>query len=312
MLCYVGALGSMVALPDTDDEVTIALHTTGGLKRALRGGVTNDVFSRKRSWTFAYSKLIDEQIAYLDALAYGSLPGPLRLVDTRRPNRLPEDFAAGGSVSASNAMIATDASSAAYYHPMTDTGTGTATLPPSPMLRGYTEWQILTTNGGAFLRPYDSRYLDARWRVPVLPGEDVEVGVWFTGPASTSLHLGVTYVGLAGVIGSVDLPYVTPDPTGWTELTATVTPPVGTVAAYPYVQADSVHAPVGTSFLLTAWSMGPPRSGSVPGLQRVCAVPDISAGWRIGGGGPFVVVEPGDSTYADAVFGGQTVTLHET
>ncbi len=136
--CYLGSLGQMVALPDTEASLTVTLTRVGGMHRSLRGGVTVDTFARKRTWGWKYSNLVEEQVAFLDAVRYGSVRGPLRLIDPRRLNRLPEDFAAGGSSTATNLAYATDGSSVAYYHPMADviSSSPAATLPPATATLG--------------------------------------------------------------------------------------------------------------------------------------------------------------------------------
>lgn len=322
-VCWVGPLGRMLPLPDVAPSGGTAVGVTriGSIHRALAGGLTVDTFARKRSWVWSWDMLLEEQLPFLEALQYGTIPGPLRLIDPRRFNRLPEDIASGGSVSGSNTMFGTDAGSACYWHPLTDATTADiSTLPPAPMLRGFQEWQVLApvadpaTNYVRIRNPHDT--VDSRWKVPVLPGETIRLSTWVLGPTDSEVFLGVGWYNAAGVRFQFDdlTAWVPLALNEWAELAATIAVPAGAVACYMVLETNADHMAPGESVYLTALQIA---AGSlldlVPaGLTKHCDVPEPAGGWRIGGGAPYVVADVGENTYTRPGFYGSGLTLYET
>lgn len=327
---WVGPLGSLRALPDVAAEVKVPVTRIGGMHRSLAGGLTVDTFARKRAWTWSYETLLSTQLAYLEALQYGNIPGPLRLIDPHRFNRLPEDAASGGSVTRSNAAFFTDAGSFSYYQPLTDVTTADlATLGPSALLRGCQEWLIsapAAAVGGNVTYPSNTTYTGQavpsdRWQTPVLPGETVEVSMWVLGPASTQVAAKVVWLNRNGqsLGSSFDSPVqalTTLDLSTWTKFSGTVTAPAGAAAVTPDLNTDTAHCPAGTSIFHTGWQVGVPNPALEPAGRYTyhCEPEDVSGGWHIGGGAPYVVPDVGEVGYAPTVLGFTSagLTLYET
>lgn len=317
---WVGPLGSLRALPDVAAEVKVPVTRIGGMHRALAGGLTVDTFARKRAWTWSYDTLLSTQLAYLEALQYGNIPGPLRLIDPHRFNRLPEDIASGGSVTRSNAGFFTDSGSFAYYHPLTDVTTAdVSTLGPSALLRGCQEWLISVPGADNFFRPYDAQWADVRLRVPVLPGETLRLSVWLLGPSTAQIALNAGWHNAAGARYRVDplvgLTALALD--HWQLFTGDiVVPSDGAVSVYPVLETDSTHVAANTSIYTTGWQVSVPDPSLEPAGRYTfhCDPEDVSGGWHIGGGAPYVVPDVGDVAYPPTVMGftAAGLTLYET
>lgn len=313
-VCWLGALGQMLPLPDVRARTDVPVERIGSIHRALGGGVTVDTFARKRSWVWQWERLLEKQTVFLEALQYGLVDGPLRMIDPRRPNRLPEYIAAGGSVFRSNYGYSTDAGSFAYWRPLTTASTADATtLPAHAMLRGFLEWKVAAPGSTSYLRAADTRYLDGRWRVPVLPYETLQVSMWAMGPTDSQVSLWVSELNVDGSSTLVQVAdYLPMALNAWQELAGEHVIAPGVIAVTPYLVTDASHISPNDSIFTTAWSVTSKTLTSVPtGIIEHCDVPDLTAGWRIGGGGPYVVADVGANTYGELGFYGSALTVFE-
>lgn len=318
-VCWVGPLGSMKPLPDVapSSAVSVPVTRVGAIHRSLAGGLTVDTFARKRAWTWAYDMLLEPQTVYLEALQYGTVPGPLRLIDPRRPNRLPEDVASGGSTSKSTTMFYTDNGSALYYHPLSDAGSAPlSTLGPGAMLSGMQEWLVMVPSvSGNFVHPRDPRWGDNRWRTPVVPGETITFSAWVLAPTSCSVDLEVAWFDGAGAMTAVVVaPITAMNPASWTELTGSLPVPDGAVACLPYLATTATYCRPSTSIYTTGWSVTNGLGAPMPiGITHHCGEPEeLAGGWRIGGGAPYVVADVAGATYPRPGFYGGGLTLYES
>lgn len=315
-LCFVGPLGRMLALPDvkSDTPPNVSTARIGGVHRALAGGITVDTFARKRTWTWQWDLLMDKQLALVEAIQFGTIRGPLRLIDPRRYNRLPEDVASAGSVSGTARAFLTDNNSAAYWRPLSRlTNVERESLGPWRLLDGAMEWQVLTP-GANYLRARDARYTDQLWRVPVLPGEPLEFSCWNTHPDNASIAAGVSWYDANGTLITADITEYTPGtPTEWSRLAVTAAPPDEAVFCSPYLATQVEFMPVVTSVFTTAWQVcSPSLARLVPyGVTEHCDVPELGGEWRLGGGAPFVVADVGSTSYTRPGFYATGLTLYE-
>jgi hypothetical protein len=302
---YVGPLGGMLTLPGVESSVDTPLAVIGGTHTSLTGAFTRDRFGYKRSWTWPYPLLTDRQAQLVEAFQRNLVPGPLYLIDPRRPNRLPEQIASGGSLLRTPTGFIPSNNAAFLWRPLTYPPATSATLPASPILRGCLEWQHLTT-GGSFIS-LAGKALDGRHNVPVIPRETLEASLWVTGPSTATLGGNVQIFNAAGTVLSAQFfPDVALSPTTWRlAATAFVVPDD---AAYLRMNLLS-SAPVG-SLYITALQVARYHPEYVPGLTQHCDESDFG-GWRLGGGAPQVVPDVGSVSYVRAGLQSSALTLIE-
>ncbi len=154
----------------------------------------------------------------------------------------------------------------------------------------------------------------------MLSGETIDIGVWVMGPTAVGVWLAVRWNAYDGTnvyadyvdVTSAGAPSIRPD--GWTLMTARVPVPAGAVGVTPYLRTYTGYVTAGASVYVTAWQVGSSLGVPEPaGMQRMCTIPDPGAGWRNGGGGPYVVADvDGDTTYSAAGMYDADFVLYET
>lgn len=304
---YVGPLGGMLIMPDTASQIDTPLSVIGNTHTSLTGAFTRDRFGYKRSWTWTYPALTERQARYVEALQRNMIPGPLYLIDPRRPNRLPEQIASGGSLLRTPTGFIPSNTTTCLWRPLTYPAATPATLPASPILRGCLEWQLLASAASSLeLSGYAA---DGRHNVPVMPGETLEVSLWASGPPGASLSATAYTYNAAGaqleahVMNPASLSLTT-----WKVLSAAFTCP--TDAAYLRL---TLNTPAGTplgSIFTTAYQVARYQPEYVPGLTQLCDSYDFG-GWSLGGGAPQVIPDVGSSGYLQAALQSSAVTLIE-
>jgi hypothetical protein len=317
-LCYVGPLGALEPLPDvaSSQGATVSLSRIGGAHRALAGGLTVDTFSRKRTWTWTYDMLMDKQLPYVEALQWGHLQGPLRLIDPRRYNRLPEDIASGGTTTGGATNFITDNNTAAYWTPTRDMPGDLSTLGPRRVLHGGLEWQIITPDPNEnFLLAREWRYADGVYRTPVLPNETLEVSAWCLYPESAQIVVGMTWRTVDGVF--IDSTVTELLPGGgdqWIRLAVSAAAPDGAAFCAPFLSSQAPYLPTAISIYTTGWQIASPTLARLipTGVTEHCDVPEIAGQWRQGGGAPYVVPDVSDMAYTRPGFYGTALVLMES
>lgn len=296
-LFYVGPLGGLRELPDATPTVDVPLTVIGGTHLSLSGAYTRDIFGHKRSWTWAYAGLTTAQLTWVEALQYGLVPGPLYLIDPRRPNRLPVQVATGGSLYRTVDHVIPSNTSVAYWRAHSAISSAdVTTLPAAAVLRGAVEWQLLSA--GAAGLELAGPALDGRLDVPLLGGETLDVAAWLVGQVGATVTLTATTYTLAGDVAAtaVSAPLAL-SATTWAPVTTQVVCSTDAVRLRLRLDTDA-NTPTGSVFT-TAWSVvnddAPEQVG--PALQDGCAGGDNSGGLRLGGGAPQVVADPGSSSY---------------
>lgn len=310
---YVGALGSMVALPDVATPVDVGLARIGGSGVSLMGRQWRDTLGTRRSWSWAWDNLLPAQLPYVEALATGLVRGPLRLIDPRRANRLHEQHASGGSRSRSARGWAVTAGGVGYKA-LTAVEPDPATLGPGPLLRGCIEWSR-NAGGAGVLYPSG---LDGTgvWLVPLLPNREVlQLSCWVAGKAGLVVELRWSEYDKASVATPL-FSDATSDTAvlqsgAWQQITVNVAPAAGAVGLLPRLAVDASQ-PSGT-VLTTGWQVAALDAEERPsGGWSGRMPPEIAAGWRIGGGAPFVVADPAAGAYPRYGWHGAGLTLIET
>lgn len=291
---YVGPIGGLLALPDVQGDVDAPLERIGGSSRSLMGRQWRDTLGFQRSWSWSWDTLLPEQVVAVEALAYGIVPGPLRLLDPYRSNRLTEQVASGGSVTRSARGFAVTVGGI-QYRAVRLIAPNVTTLVPWRLLRGCQEWMRPTAGDGVLYLPGNT--LDGTWRLPVVEGERLRFSAWLAGQSGVAPRLGWVEYDRAGVATAYQTPTGLPlNSTTWQQGTTEFIPAAGTVAVSP-----RLSLPAGTaagSVFVTALSLGPLDAEERPGaLSVLCEPDDPGEGWRIGGGAAEVVAEPNGGGY---------------
>lgn len=291
---HVGPIGGLVELPDVLGQVDAPLERIGGSSRSLLGRQWRDTLGFQRSWAWSWDALLPEQVAAVEALAYGLVPGPLRLLDPYRANRLPEQVASGGSVTRSGRGFAVTVGGVQYRSNRLVAPDPT-TLGPGRLLRGCQEWLRPTSGDGVLYLPGNT--LDGAWRMPVVPGESLRLSAWLAGQAGVQPRLGWVEYDRADVGTAYQTPTGLPvTSTGWQRATTEFVPAPGTVAVTPRL-ALPAGSPAGSVFV-TGLSFGPLDAEALPGAMAVLCEPDDPGdGWRVGGGAAEVIPEPNGGGY---------------
>lgn len=105
---YVGPLGLMRPLPPhpRDSPPSAPIRQSGALHESLSGRTTLDRMGRvRRSWPLTWDWITEDAETHLQALLRSSPNAPLRFIDPRKRNLLPEDVSTGGSASLSTAAF---------------------------------------------------------------------------------------------------------------------------------------------------------------------------------------------------------------
>lgn len=304
---YVGPLGNLLELPGVASQIDTPLSVIGGTHTSLTGAFTRDRFGYKRSWTWTYPLLTDRQAQLVEALHRNLIPGPLYLLDPRRPNRLPEQIASGGSLLRTPTGFIPSNTTTCLWRPLTYPGATTSTLPPSPILRGCLEWQFLVNQVSSI--QLAGKALDGRHNVPIIPRETLEVSAWATGPPAGWITAIVRVYNAAGTELATHTTAVTAlSLTTWRLTAAAFVVPDD--AAYLRVSLSGYTGSSGTSIYTTGLQVARYHPEFVPGLTQHCDEADYG-GWGLGGGAPQVVTDVGATTYVRPGLQSSALTLIE-
>lgn len=304
---YVGPLGNLMALPGVETQLDTPLTVIGGTHTSLAGAFTRDRFGYKRSWTWTYAAMTAKQAQLVEALQRNMVPGPLYLLDPRRPNRLPEQIASGGSLLRTPDGFIPSNTTTCLWRPLTYPTATSTTLPAWPILRGCLEWQLLAS-GGAGLE-LAGQATDGRHNIPVRPNETLAVSLWASGPTQASLSGTVSTYNAGGTqIETHAIDPVQLSLTTWQELGVAFVCP-GEAAYLRLTLAASSDSPIGSIFT-TAYQVAKYNTQYVPGLTQFCDEPDFG-GWWLGGGAPQVIPDVGATGYLRASLQSSALTLIE-
>jgi hypothetical protein len=300
---WVGSVGWLRPLPNIYSDVAVADARLGGSSTSLTGRQWRDTLGYQRTWSWGWANLLPAHMPYVHALSHGLVPDPLRLIDPHEVNRLPEQVASGGSRARSTDGFAITAGGLSYRD-LKSLPSDRTTLPPAPLLRGAQEWQRPSGGPGTMYLTGDAS--DGSWQLPAVPAEGpLELSCWVVGVAGLPVELAWTEYAADGTAS----PYYA-DGTGpeqavlsssvWQRLVLEVDPGThGAVSLTPRLTVSDEAAVAGSVFT-TAWQIRSLTSGGVTNMgswQGDCAPEDLSGGWWPGGGAPYVVTDPGTTTY---------------
>jgi hypothetical protein len=263
---YLGPAGDLRALPGPEKDVEVSPVRYGGVHQGLSGARSVDQTGVRMEYGFRFEYLDPADVQWFEALHYRMVPGPFRLIDPRKVNRLTPEAAmvkVGGGT-ARGAMITGGTAFRAWDAPTPKVGGVTAMS---------TRW---VNNTGQILR------LDQAKRITLWPNETLVFS--FHAKAATSgkvIAYGVDYYDRDGnqVSGSANVPSQAITTT-WTRYWVTHTPPAGAVTARTFIWPQSGSGDV---FLTAAQFEGYRDQVVSP------TIPPVP--WEQGGGSPIVHID---------------------
>lgn len=110
---YIGPYGDLRAIPCPETGLTSTVVRYGGIRQSLSGARTMDITGYRRQYDFDFRWLEYDDCRWLEAMHLRLVPGPFRLVDPCRLNRLtPESSFTRPAMSTSTGI---DLSSGTWY-----------------------------------------------------------------------------------------------------------------------------------------------------------------------------------------------------
>lgn len=257
---YLGPLGYLQALPalpqSHDPEVGQSLPGAGHI--SLSGASTFDRVGRsRRAWRFTWDRVTEDNELVMQAAYRRAANSPLRLIDPRKRNLLPEDVSTGGSSSLSVAAF-------------TDTGAATPvwTAGGVPteflgLLSGRIVWNTVTNTQTLY---------GTTEQLPILVGSTYRISAYVK--TTTTFKFSVRVFDVAGAEGAQVLDATNNASTAgvWTRLSWLYTPGAGVASVYAGLTATG--------------------SGNIETVGWQVQVDEALKAWTFGYGCPVVAVDP--------------------
>jgi hypothetical protein len=252
---YLGPPEDLRALECAEVNIDMPVERYGGVFQALSGSRTVDVTGFRQRFGFEFNYLDIDQYKWLEALFLRVIPGPLRLLNPMKKNRVtPESSAARwGGGTAQGLYLTSGGQSLEWDWPSGVGGIAAVT----------TKW--FGRNANAVFRT------DQIKRITVLPSETITGSIYMKASAPVSYNLLFDWHSRTGSLGSsaVTVASVT---TSWQRFTVTATAPVGAISATFAGYSANTTADV---------FLGP--------IQVEAG--NVATGWEIGGGAPMVSID---------------------
>jgi hypothetical protein len=253
---YLGPAGNLRPLVCPEVNTDITTERYGGVFQGLSGYRSMDVTGHKQKFSFQFNYLDQAEYAWLEALHLRQFPGPFRLLNPMKKNRLtPESsLAKWGGGTAQGFTISSGLATQVWDWPAT----------ASPGFGLSSKWTN-RTGGTSTLR------FDPIRMTTVSAGEVITASVWLKTNTAFSPSVVVDWWDRTAQIGSstVLVPSVT---TSWQRFTITSTAPANTQRARFAMYTANL-----TSDLYIA----------APQLEASATVTD----WELGGAAPVVFVD---------------------
>ncbi|RJQ79981.1 hypothetical protein D5S17_09430 [Pseudonocardiaceae bacterium YIM PH 21723] len=247
---------------------------SGGIHQALSGAHTVDVTGTRKSFEFRWRWLEEDEAVWLHALHTRHIPGPLRLVDPLRRNRLTARSAS--LVRGPRGAQVTDASTLWVPDWPAEAGPGARSLRVASWPQG----------GVGIVR------LDRFCPVAVFPVETLTGSLWMRADADSTVTIVLDWCDSTGThIGSA--PAVTVQlSTQWRRFSTTATAPPPAAGAVLAVITDTKVIPLQLA------------------AAQVETGPEATA-WQLGGGAPTVLIDQLETTSPRHPLTHHTMTLLE-
>lgn len=261
---YVGPLGLMRPLPPHPASMPpdTSLRKVGALHESLDGRTTLDSLGRvRRSWALSWEKLTEDEETYLQSLLRGTANLPLRLMDPRKRNLLPEDVSVGGSRSqTAESFTDTGAATLAY-------SSGSVPVEFLGLAAGRLVWTGVTNTQTLYA---------TEEKLPIISGSTYRISAFVK--TTTTFRFSARPFDLLGVEGAVVTDATSNASTAgvWTRLSWLYTPAAGVCSIYPGMTATG--------------------SGNIETCGWMAQIDEPLANWTYGYGCPQVVVAPQATT----------------
>lgn len=241
---YLGPLGDMRALVCPEPNIKTTEVRFGGIHQGLSGARTIDVTGIKAEYQFSWTYLEEAEWNWLRAMHTRLIPGPFRLIDPLRKNRL--------SVLASKV----DASNVRWPGVSLQGGVWSREWdwPPGAAAPGAQSLRWFNRSGSTALR------FDQAKRTAVFPGEQITGSVYIKAGGTAPMSMVFDWYDRDGQI-SASTPISLSLTNSWARYSTTATAPAGAMACVLALYSDDttnvrVAAPQVESGLLTDWEHG--------------------------------------------------------
>lgn len=274
---YLGPTGDLRPLFCPAPDVEMSMVRFGGIHTSLSGSSVVDVLGLRQKFTFNFRFMAPEDYAWLDAMNQRHVPGPFRLINPMKKNRLtPEgSFSKWAAGTAQGVSLASGSGIRAFDWPSA-AGTLNATT---------SKW----TNRSSGAQT-------ARWdeprRAAVIPGETIVGSIYLKGSTSINpVNIVIDWWNRTSQIGSTSVTAASVT-TSWQRFQATGVVPAGAhsarFAVYTSVQAPDLY-------------LGPAQ----------LELGSSATSWELGGGGPMVLIDQLTTTSPRFNMRHSTLTLME-
>lgn len=248
---YLGPLGDLRALTCPSPGIAVTDVRYGGVHQGLSGARTMDVTGHRAQYQFDWKFVEDAEWKWLRALHTRHIPGPFRLINPMRKNRLSHQ------ATALDPRALTIPSASRTW--VVDWPAGAEVGYRSVRLTGWGNEQNTVS-------------FDLSKTTAIFPGESVTGSTFVKGDAAASARLGIEYYDRAGVkVGPSSFATINIT-TGWQRFTISRVALAGAVSLVFAFRGDTFTTPVQLA---------------APQLEAGAA----ATPWEQGGGAPVVVVD---------------------
>jgi hypothetical protein len=250
---YLGPLGDLRGLVCPDKGISIAEERSGGVHQGLSGARTLDITGHRAKYEMSLSNLDPDEFAWLEALYLGLVPGPYRLINPMKRNRL--------SHQASTMK--------------TRAGALGLSAPDGTFLGRSTDWPSevgLTGRSARFTAVVDDRFIfDLGRKTTVFgPGEEIMGSFYVKSDASLDYEIRLTFYDLAGDAAET-----------W----------FGSYTATPSWSRPSIQMAVPADRFSVVLELCPQAQGVFNVAAPQLEAGTVLTPWGIGGGAPEVVFD---------------------
>lgn len=271
---YLGPLGNLRELDTPEVGLTVTDVRYGGVHQALSGARTMDTTGVKQDLSLTFRLLPETDYRWLQALQTRHIPGPHRLINPLRKNRMSEYAASCNAVSSSRPGLRFSGGDWDWQNDWPSAaGFGSRSL----------RWYTRTASSIAAW--------DAEYRNAIFPLEQMTGSVYIKGDSSVAATLRLDYYDNTNTFLSSSTTEAAAVTTSWDRYSITRTSPVGACAV------RLVLAAVATTTMRVAAAQMESGATATP--------------WDQGGGAPMVLVDQLPSTSPRFPLMDCTVTLLE-
>ena len=243
---YIGPYGDLRAVPCPETGLSTTVVRYGGIRQSLSGARTMDITGYRRQYDFDFRNLEYDEVRWLEAMHLRLVPGPFRLMDPCRINRLtPESSFIRPALSTSTGI---DLSSGTWYW--------VQDWPSGPY--GGTQSLRWTSYSGSSTMKFDTRR-----GVTVFTAESVSFSIYLKGQSALSVTARLDWYDRLGALVSASTNATFSVTTSWTRFTINRTAPADAAYCVPTltmpvtpVDLFSAAAMLNTGVTALTWEPG--------------------------------------------------------